>query len=271
MDRGAMAPLAWQRDRVVALVNPDEVWAFQPLTGERLWRREIGGEAGAASMAVDAEGIYVALGSRLLKVTPADGSIAWQRTLTGVLSEPAVARDRVFVGSDANAFFALDPDDGRIAWTWPRLGGDVIGSVADKDVVYVASLDNMLRALNRGNGNQRWKHDTPTRPVQAPRLLEGVVVVIGIGPALSTFSARNGMPISTYDAPAELQGPPLIDAELKPFRVTVAAITRDGRVAGLRPVAMMFRDAAPTPFTTLPGRPLLREPAPKPRPQDDDR
>jgi hypothetical protein len=36
-------------------------------------------------------------------------------------------------------------------------------------------------------------------------------------------------------------------------------IMRDGRVTGLRPTAMLFREQLATPLTVLPGRPLPRE------------
>jgi hypothetical protein len=142
-------------------------------------------------------------------------------------------------------------------------GGDVTGVVVDEDVAYVVSLDNIVRALNRGNGNQRWKTELPTRPILPPRVFFGTVVVTGLAPAVSTFAAKDGMAVATWAPPppadAELQGPPLIDGFLDPFGVAMVVILRDGRVIGVRPAAMMFPEPAAAPVRFVPGRVLPAE------------
>jgi len=77
---------------------------------------------------------------------------------------------------------------------------------------------------------------------------------------LSSFDATTGDPIATYSAPADLEGVPLVDSTLEPFRVAMIAVTRDGRTIGLRPTGLMFRESALTPLQSLPGRALNREP-----------
>jgi outer membrane protein assembly factor BamB len=178
-----------------------------------------------------------------------------------MLSEPAAARDRVFVGSTDNFFYALDARSGELAWKW-RSGGDVMGAAAGEDVVFITSLDNIIRAVNRGNGNQRWRKDTGSRPVVPPFAAGGVAIVTGISNVLAGFAAATGQPAGTYAAPGDLQGPPLIDPALKPYRVAAAVVLRDGRVAGLHPIAMLFRDQPAVPVTALPGRVLQREASP---------
>jgi outer membrane protein assembly factor BamB len=196
--------------------------------------------------------------SRVVAISLKDGQTLWQRKFEGTLSEPAAGLDRVFVGSTDNFLYALNDRTGALEWRW-RTGGDVIGAAVDGEAVYVASLDNILWALNRGNGNQRWNHETGTRPVMPPRIVSGSVVVVGLAPALSAFSTSTGMPVATYAAPGELAGEPLIDPELRPFQVAAAILTRDGRLAGLRPTGLLFREAPAVPLATLPGTLLPRE------------
>ena len=63
-----------------------------------------------------------------------------------------------------------------------------------------------------------------------------------------------------YMPPSDLQGEPLIDPVLKPYQVAMVVITRDGRVIGLKPSAMLLPEPIATPFTAdLPGRKLERE------------
>ena len=257
LGRGPMAPMSLVQDVLVVLVAPDEIWAFRPSDGQRLWGRSLGGSVGPASMAVDATGIYIAIGARLVRVMLADGTVRWDHTLPGRLSNPALARDRVFVGSTANDFYAFESDTGTLAWKW-RFGGDVLGAAATNDLVFVASLDNLVRALKRGNGNQVWKRALTTRPAEPPVVFDGVVAMAGLA-SLATFNAKTGAPIGTFDALSDLQGAPLIDPAPKPFAVSLVVLTRDGRAIGLRPTGMMFRERPLEPLTALPGRVLQRE------------
>jgi hypothetical protein len=125
--------------------------------------------------------------------------------------------------------------------------------------VFVSSKDNLVRALNRGNSGQRWKA-AGARPLFPPRVLEGIVVVIGSAPALSTFRVDTGAAVSTWVAPADalLQGPPLIDRP-RPLAVSIVVVFRDGQVFGLRSTEMMLKEPALVPLTALPGRVLSRE------------
>lgn len=263
---GVIAPLALQGEQLIALVKPDEVRALRTSDGHELWRRAIGGSPGPAAIATDATSVCVSFGSRLLHLTLADGALHWQHDLPGVLSPPALGTDRVFVGSTDNTFYAFRSESGRLAWRW-RSGGDVVGAVADDRLVYVASLDNLLRALRRSNGNQVWKREVSTRTIAPPSTFDGIVVVSGNDPTMSTFDAATGARIAALAVPTDLQGPPLVDPVLRPFRVAMIAITRDGRAIGLRPTGMMFRERPLAPVEALPGRALEREPRSTPNSQ----
>lgn len=243
---------------------PDQLVGIAIDTRKVAWRATTG--AGDVLMNADARAVYVSTAeSRLLAVRLADGQIAWQRTLTGTLSEPAVSPERILVGSTTNWLWALDPRSGDDKWVWQGrvFGGDVIGATVVDKTVYVASKDNIIRALNLGSGNQLWQKDVKTRPLLPPRAFFGTVVVFGLSPRVSTFLAKNGTPVSTWTPPppsdAELEGPPLIDEYFKPFGVSMVVVLRDGRVGGVRPLAMTFPEPAAAPLTTLPGRPVPRE------------
>ena len=264
LERPVMGPLRVQGSLVIALMTPDDVYAFRTSDGAMIWRHSLGGTGGATQMTADADGVYVtAPGGRVIELSLADGTSRWETMIPGTPSAPAAAHDRVFVGSTDNFFYAFDARSGHLAWKW-RSGGDVIGAATDLHAVYFASLDNILRSVNRGNGNQRWQKDTGTRPVAPPVVVGPVVVVPGVAANLLAFSVLTGAPVGAFAPPgsAEFKGDPLLDPELRPFEVAVVIITRDGRVIGLRPTGMLFREQPPAPFQQLPGRRLTREPAP---------
>ena len=191
------------------------------------------------------------------------GAAAWPESST----EPTIDGDRLFVGSNADlgSLWSLDIRTGKVKWAWRGkiFGGSVVGTAVKGNGVYVTSQDNIVRALSRNDGSQRWKKPTVTRPIFPPRVFSGVVMVTGGSPALSTFRADKGTAISTWAAPADalLQGPPLI-AEPAPLRVAIVVVLRDGQVIGLRSTEMLFKDAALVPLTTIPGRALPRETLP---------
>ena len=91
--------------------------------------------------------------------------------------------------------------------------------------------------------------------------------MFGVSPAIATFNAKTGAPLGTYVIPTVAgataapipKGPPIIDRDLRPFRVAFVVVTADGRAIGLRPSGMMFRDGPLVPFAELPGKSLARE------------
>jgi outer membrane protein assembly factor BamB len=259
-----LAPLTFDTGWLLMVLERGDVVALRAADGAEIWRRRVGDGDRPLSPPVPGgeDAIYLTLeGGQVVALALADGRQLWEQRLPGTLSVPAWAPDRVFVGSTDNFFYALDAEDGRLEWKW-RSGGDVIGAAAADDLVFIASLDNIIRAVNRGNGHQRWRKETGTRPVVPPRAFGRLTLVAGIRPTLTAFSARDGAPLGTYLAPGDLEGAPLIDTDPKPFSVAVVLVLRNGQVTGLTPVGFLFRDLPPAPLAALPGRALLREPAP---------
>ena len=258
VDAAITAPLVVDSGWLIAIVEPGEVLAFRASDGALMWRRAVGAPSLHPVVPGGQNALYVTLtDGRVVALGLEHGEPLWEQTLPGTLSAPAVARDRVFVGSTDNFFYALDADDGSLAWKG-RGGGDVIGAATDDDVVYFASLDNIIRAVNRGNGNQRWQKSTGTRPVLPPLAFRGIVVLPGLMPAVTVFLGKTGAVMGTH-APGNLVGAPMVDPALRPFRVALVTITREGVVEALRPTAVTFRETALTPISALPGRRVARE------------
>jgi outer membrane protein assembly factor BamB len=260
---GLITPLAVLRGTLVALVEPGHVKAFRTSDGQQLWERALTSATSTAAIALDLAGVYVSFGSRLVRLDRVDGTVRWETELPGTLGAPTLGTDRVFVGSSDKAFYALHPEEGRLEW-WRKLGGDAVGAASQDGVVYVAALDNLLRALRSGGGNQIWTHKLTTRPIAPPSAFGGIVMVSGRNPGLSTLNALTGEAIATLTTPPDLAGVPLVDPMLRPFRVAMVAVTRSNRAIGLRPTGMMFRERPLAPLQALPGRALSREPFPKP-------
>jgi outer membrane protein assembly factor BamB len=235
LDGEVIAPLVQDGDRVFA-VTEWGLTALRRTDGERLWATPIASLPGTAHISVGTGTLSISQGPRVVTIDLDSGGLRWERELPGTLGPPVATADRLFVGSTDNALYALEIETGRIAWRW-RYGGDVVGAAAGRGRVYVAALDNVLRSVHSSSGNQIWKQGLATRPVLPPIVTGGTILLAGNDPALTAFDAETGALLATYEAPADLQGAPLVDSTPDSGRVAIVVITRDGRAVALRPRA----------------------------------
>jgi outer membrane protein assembly factor BamB len=257
------SPLVSHDGVLFAADDTGEALALRAEDGRILWRHALDATCRFRSVPSDAGAIVFSIDEgRVIALDVESGEPIWEQNLPGKLSAPAAAKNRVLVGSTNNFLYALDASNGRIKWRW-RTGGDVVGAAADSEGgVYIASLDNVLRAVDRDNGNQRWKVAIATRPAVPPIAVGRIVVLTGVSPRVDALVAKEGTALGSYAAPADLEGPPLIDETMKPFRVAMVVLTRNGRLVGLRPEKMMLPDPQLAPLTELPGQRLDQEKRP---------
>jgi len=271
LDRPVRAPMIAAGSLLLAMLDGDELFGIDVERRAVVWRRSVG-ESGPLLMTADDQAAYVVTNAgRVTQVQLSDGTLQWEHQLSGELTEPAADGGELFVGSKTSPprFWSLDARRKKEKWKWEGgvFGLPVVGATVQGNSVYVVSKDNLVRALDRGNGKQRWFKPAGTRPLFPPRAFAGVVAVVGRSPVLSTFRADTGAAVSTWTGPQTeslLQGPPLIDTP-RPFAVSIVVVFRDGQVFGLRSTELMLKEPALVPFTALPGRALPREtPSPGP-------
>ena len=239
---------------------------FDAASGRTEWRQFFPDAGDPVGAAVAGDALFVVFDTgRVTRAALADGHVEWTQTLPGRPSPLLVFKDSVYLGSTDKQFYALDARNGKRRWTW-RTGGQVTGAGADAKAVFYTSLDAVVRAVNPGNGHQRWKRDAGTRSVAPPIALDGAVLVTGLSPALSAFDPGTGQPLGSLELPGEVFGTPLVQEALTPRAVAVAVVLKDGRAMAMRALTLLFNEAAPQPLTALPGAPLAREGVPEPQP-----
>jgi outer membrane protein assembly factor BamB len=211
--------------------------AFRASDGQEIWRRRIGHTMNA-SPAISGDRIYLPLGGEssgaIRALDLSTGNYVWEQTLTGDPG-PILALDAIFVGATDNFFYRLSLDDGRIDW-YVRTGGDIYGLAAiDEKRVYVTSLDNMVRALDRENGAQRWRMPLQGRPESGPIRVENSLVLSGLSPNIQIFHTETGRPMGRFRADNELAMPPHhVQRENQSDNRTVL-LTRAGELMVLAP------------------------------------
>jgi len=105
-------------------------------------------------------------------------TVKW-KTLTGdkVISSPAIADGRVFVGSDDRKVYALDAATGAVLWTVSTGRMVRSGPAYENGTVFVGSVDQKLYAINASTGAVKWKTTTDGSISYHPTVLNGTVYV----------------------------------------------------------------------------------------------
>ena len=207
LDDPLAMPLVWDTGWLIASTKSGAVMAFRGDDGTMIWRTELGSPA-SARPSLAADRVYVPLADgRVVALRLDDGGQVWQHRLGGAATDLLPLEDRIFVGSKDNFFYCLKTRDGSPEWRW-RTGADIVGVPAvDEDNVYFLSFDNVLRALHRTSGVQRWKRPLTIRPTHG--LLKAGDTLIVSGPKASQgFSAKDGTPAGDIPLPADLAAPP---------------------------------------------------------------
>ena len=219
------APLVWSNGWLIASSMSGSVLAFRGVDGHLIWRRDIGVPVSAAP-ALAADRMYLpASDSRLVALQVETGEPLWERRLGGAPNELLALDDRLYVGSNDNFFYCLTTRDGQIAWRW-RTGADVIGLPAfDENRVYFVSLDNVLRALDRRSGSQRWNRPLPFRPLAGALKVGEALIVSGVAPPLRAYRAPNGAPAGEAPIQGEFAAPPHVATG--PRMPLLVVVTRD--------------------------------------------
>jgi hypothetical protein len=135
----------------------------------------------SSSPAIGSDGtIYVGSDDNKLYAINPDGSLKWSfKTGLGVSSSPAIGSDgTIYIGSDDNKLYAINPD-GSLKWSF-KTGGDVWSSPAIglDGTIYVGSLDDKLYAINP-DGSLKWSFKTGWAVDSSPAIGSDGTIYVG--------------------------------------------------------------------------------------------
>src|SRR6266511_1527156 len=122
-------------------------------------------------------------------------TVKW-KTLTGdkVISSPAIADGRVFVGSDDRKVYALDAATGAVLWTVSTGRMVRSGPAYENGTVYVGTKTGAtLYAINETSGAVKWtSHPSYANSWSSPAVSGGVVYMGWDDNKLYAINASNG-------------------------------------------------------------------------------
>jgi outer membrane protein assembly factor BamB len=274
--RGADGASAWLVPRVKPVaplvvaggmlfaVTSEEILAISTKDGAIAWRKPAGGVR--EPPAIDGDRLYLgADDGRLVAMDVADGTPRWENYVQNGVTAIHAGGGRVYAGAGDKHLYCLDGRSGATKWSFP-VGAIVTGRMAvDDDHVYFAARDNVVRALDRGNGNQRWKRALRRRSIAGVQVLGDVVFVqTAAGTELTLLYAPDGTPSGAIVLPGET--PP---RDMPPYaRETAAGLDLFVVTGGLSNKWQLTYigpagEAALVAFASLelPGVPFLTDPA----------
>ncbi|MBP1633683.1 MAG: afsK [Acidobacteria bacterium] len=233
----ALAPvLFFDGGWLLAATAAGDALMLNAQSGALLWRQPLGAALGRQAV-MTGDRVYLLLDDgRVTARRLADGSMIWERKLGGRPTALRALDDRVFVGAEDKYLYCLDASDGDQHWRW-RAGGGVTGTPAvDAGRLYFVAFDNVLRALNRGNGHLRWMRPLGFRPSDGPVLLGELLLVPTVSPDLALFRADTGAPAGKVSAGAEpAAAPHVLPGAATAADMVLLVVTREGSIERLGP------------------------------------
>ena len=227
------APLLCVAGWLITALDTGEVVAIRSADGVELWRLPLDGDLVEPPSIAGGELFVPVADGRIVAVDLSSGTRLWERKLGGS-PQQILPLDALFVGADDNYFYRLARRTGRVEWKW-RNGGDVVGIAAvDERRLYVVSLDNILRSLDRRSGVQQWRTVLTGRPTSSPLKVGTLILVAGVAPVVRLFEAETGDQAGTYEAAGDLAASPYIVPTLPEDGPRMVVVTGDGRMVGLR-------------------------------------
>lgn len=243
------APLYWDTGWLIASTTGGDLAAFRAEDGELVWRQAVKAPIGVSPVPA-LDGLYLPLtDGRVVCLSLATGEQRWEYRIEGRITGIVPVDGDLLIGATSNQIVAVGLSDGRYRQRW-RVGADPVGAAAADDRhIYFVALDNVLRAVDRRNGNLRWQQVLPSRPSGGPLLADNVVLIPFVSTALSSFATVDGKPAFAISGAGELAGPPHVRMTGPLTGARLITVSREGRLQGFsQPI-----EPAPVPISDLPG------------------
>jgi outer membrane protein assembly factor BamB len=175
---GALVAPLLAKDGWIIAASDSKLFALRASDGTVVWSRD--STAQRQRPAISGDLLLVPLASGGIRAHDlASGNVRWELPLAGAPAEPLIVGERAYVGATDKRFYSINTTNGEVDWSW-KVGAVVRGKAAsDGERVFYAGLDNIVRAVNRASGSQRWQQGVPFRPFEGPTVFGPSVMVAG--------------------------------------------------------------------------------------------
>jgi outer membrane protein assembly factor BamB len=252
VDVGQVTAPLLARDGWVLVAAGEQLSAVRLSDGAKVWDQKLGRIE--QRPAIDGDRLYAPVADgRLVALDLTTGAVQWERQLIGAPTEPFALAERIYLGAGRN-FVCIRARDGAVHWDWGTIGAPIVGApAADANNVFMVAMDNLVRAMDRVNGNGRWKADLGHRPDAGPTVTGHTVAVPGRAAAIRGFDATTGKPAVSLKLPDQMVVQPTFFIG-PDGRQMLAAVTANLKGENTLTVAGSVLPSLPlVPLTLLPG------------------
>jgi outer membrane protein assembly factor BamB len=252
---GAAVPLYYDTGWLLASTTSGDLLALRAADGKAVWRRQLGAPlSGPPGPALDR--LYLSLtDSRLVALRLDTGDIVWERAWPARVVSLLALEDQLVVGTTAKRVSSVDLEHGRERWG-RSVGGDISGRpAADDKRIYYASRDNILWAVDRGNGNLRWRANLESRPAGGPLRGPNALLMPMVSSEIAGYDPESGDRIVTVRAAGEIGTQPFVRAGARPTAPLLITVSREGQLQGFGQRFEPVPQALPVPLIGAPALP----------------
>lgn len=185
--------------RALRLADGQEVWSV-PVRSEVVAGPVVAGD----TLFVAADRLYAfALDTRAERFAPAGigGSSS---------STPAVAGDRIVVGSNDGQLYGFSTTDGTEVWRVPTGGAVLAPPVVADGVAYVGSRGRVVVAVDVATGAEIWRQDVGAPVHGAAAVGRDRIVVATTAGTLLALSRGNGAVVGRWVGPGRIDAAPVL-------------------------------------------------------------
>lgn len=151
-------------NRVVVFGSTDKtIYGLDVNTGNVLWQHQTN-EAVLGSAVIDGNTAYIGGKSSFYAFDINTGTIKWQNLdIVGhVECKPLITNDKIIFGAWDEYLYALNKNDGTLAWKWKgeqrgvQFSPASVWPVASKNNIFIVTPDNNLTAIDPKTGETTW-------------------------------------------------------------------------------------------------------------------
>jgi len=216
-------------DGVIYAANLERVQAFNAETGKLLWSfpeetqkdqrpfystpvlAEDYGAHGLLLIAGYKDKTVYALGLGESRAERPDLLWAFTQATGQFVGSGVIADGKFIIGNGDGYVYALDLNDGALAWKFRTKDRVWATPVVVEDTLYVASLDHHLYAINIANGAERWQIQMDGAIAATPVYIDGALWVGDFTSTLSQVDVATQQVVWTYQANDWLWATPIAD------------------------------------------------------------
>jgi outer membrane protein assembly factor BamB len=191
------------------------LYCLDAKSGELAWKFEGGDQIRCFPTVLDHYAFIAGCDAALSMIDLDDGGkIASKVSLDSPTGcSPAVMAGKVFVGTEGNAFFCIDPKEKKIVWRFEaeKHAEPFRSSAAvTKEAVIVGSRDKLVHALNPANGKPLWSFATKKNVDSSPVIVGGRVFVGSADGRIYGLNVKTGEKVWQFEAGGAVVASPAV-------------------------------------------------------------